>query len=95
MASSVRWLLLALPVLLVAFVTVALVTGGSVRPYAVARVWGGPTDGRHVSVRVEAVHVLVERAAVVEEPISEGNVLVELPAEPSARAFYRAVAARQ
>ena len=80
MASTVRWLLLALPVSMVAFVTLALVTGGAVRPYPVARVWGGPTDGRHVSVRVEALQVLVERAAVVESPITEGSVVVELSA---------------
>jgi len=80
MASPVRWLLLALPVVMVAFVTLALVTGGTVRPYAVARVWGGPTDARHVSVRIEALQVLVERAAVVETPITDGRVVVELHA---------------
>jgi hypothetical protein len=80
MSLSVRWLLLALPVALVAFVTLALVTGGTVRPYRVARVWGGPTDGRRVSVRVEGLEVLVERAAVVERPLSGGGVVVELHA---------------
>jgi hypothetical protein len=80
MSSPVRWLLLALPVALVAFVTVVLVMGGSARPYRVARVWGGPTDGRHVSLRVEAFEVVVDRASVQEIPISAGNVFVELRA---------------
>jgi hypothetical protein len=80
MAFPVRWLLFALPVATVAVVALALVTGGAVRPYAVARVWGGPTDARQVSVRVEALRVLVERAAVVETPITEGSVVVELHA---------------
>jgi len=80
MAFPLRWLLFALPVATVAFVALALVTGGAVRPYAVARVWGGPTDARHVSVRVEALRVLVERASVVEAPITDGSVVVELHA---------------
>src|SRR6187401_1055796 len=70
MSSPVRWLLLALPVALVVFVTVVLVTGGSARPYRVARVWGGPTDGKHVSLRVEAFEVVVDRASVQEIPMN-------------------------
>lgn len=80
MSSPVRWLLLALPVALVAFVTVVLVTGGSARPYRVARVWGGPTDGTHVSLRVEAFEVVAERANVQEIPINGGAVVIELHA---------------
>ena len=80
MSSPVRWLLLALPVALVAFVTVVLVTGGSARPYRVARVWGGPTDGTHLSLRAEAFEVVVDRASVHEMPINRGGVVVELHA---------------
>ena len=60
-----RWPLLALPVVTVVVVALALVTAAAPRPFRTARIWGGPTDGDRLSLRVEVVDVVESRGAVV------------------------------
>jgi hypothetical protein len=64
-----RWLLLALPVVTVAVVALALLTAAAPRPFRVARIWGGPTDGGRLSLRVEVVDAVETRGEAVEEPV--------------------------
>jgi hypothetical protein len=75
-----RWPLLALPVVTVAVVALALVTAAAPRPFRVARIWGGPTDGDRVSLRVELVEVVQSRGEVVEEPSPGATVSLRLDA---------------
>jgi hypothetical protein len=73
-----RWPLLALPVVTVAVVTLALLTAAAPRPFRCARVWGGPTDGKRLSLRVEVVDVVESRGEVVERaiPNEKASILV-------------------
>lgn len=89
MQTSVRSALYVLPVVTVAVVTLALVTGGAARPVRVARVWGGPTAGEHVSVRAELFDLLEDRGAVHETPARGGEVSLALRA-PGFEAVRRA-----
>jgi hypothetical protein len=87
MSPSLRWPLYVLPVTTVAVVALALVTGGAARPVRVARIWGGPTTGAHLSVRAEVFDVIEERGAVHEALVNGGQVVVQLhaPAFDAAR----------
>jgi hypothetical protein len=87
MSPSLRWPLYALPVVTVAVIALALVTGGAARPVRVARIWGGPTTGARVSLRAEVFDLIEERAAVHEAPVGGGRISVELhaPAFDAAR----------
>jgi hypothetical protein len=66
---TARWPLLALPVVTVAVVALALLTGAAPRPFRAARIWGGPTDSDRVALRVEIVEVVESRGEVVEQPV--------------------------
>ncbi len=72
--SSTRSLLYALPLLTVAVVSYALFVVGTTRPFAGARVFGGPTEGaQHLSLRVSAI----ESYRGIESPLDVTEVLVE------------------
>jgi hypothetical protein len=73
-----RWPLLALPVVTVAVVALALLTAATPRPFRVARIWGGPTDGSRVSLRVEVVDVVESGGEVVERAVPGDVVAVRL-----------------
>ena len=75
-----RFPLLALPVVTVAVVALALLTAAAPRPFRVARVWGGPTDGERVSLRVEVVDIVQSRGEVVEEPTPGATVSLRIGA---------------
>jgi hypothetical protein len=73
-----RWPLLALPVVTVAVVALALLTAAAPRPFRTARIWGGPTDGDRLSLRVEVVDVVESRGEVVERgvPAERASIVV-------------------
>jgi hypothetical protein len=71
-----RWPLLALPVLTVAVVALALLTAAAPRPFRAARIWGGPTDGARLSLRVEVVDVIESSGEVVERPLPDGKAVL-------------------
>jgi hypothetical protein len=74
---TARWPLLALPVVTVAVVALALLTAAP-RPFRTARIWGGPTDGDRVALRVEVVEVVESRGQVVERPVPDERAGVRL-----------------
>ena len=78
---TARWPLLALPVVTVAVVALALLTAAAPRPFRAARIWGGPTDGNRVALRVEIVDVVESRGEVVEEPVPDERALVRIWAQ--------------
>ncbi len=80
MQASVRSALYVLPVVTVAMVALALLTGGTARAVRVARVWGGPTTAERVSVRAELFDLLEDRGAVQETPVTAGEVSLALHA---------------
>jgi hypothetical protein len=64
-----------LPIVAVLAVALALLTAGSARPYRIARLWGGPTDGARLSFRVEVLDVREDRGGGFEErPVDHGTV---------------------
>jgi len=70
-----RLFVYGLPIVAVFAVALALVTAGSTRPYRVARLWGGPTDGSRVSFRVEVLDVREDRGGGFEErDVAGGSV---------------------
>jgi hypothetical protein len=73
-----RWPLLALPVLTVAVVALALLTASAPRPYRVARVWGGPTDGESMAMRVEVMDLVESRGEFAERPVVLEPALVRV-----------------
>lgn len=74
-----RLFLYGLPVVTVVIVALALVTAGGPRPYRVARLWGGPTDGVALSLRVEVFEMVGDRGGGVQErPVSGGVVRVHV-----------------
>jgi hypothetical protein len=73
-----RWPLLALPVLTVAVVALAILTAAAPRPYRVARVWGGPTDGETMAMRLEMTDLVESRGEVAERPVAAEPALVRL-----------------
>src|SRR5688572_23720434 len=75
---TARWPLLALPVVTVAVVALALVTAAAPRPFRAARIWGGPTDGDRVALRVEIVEVVESRGEVVEQPVPDERAAVRI-----------------
>jgi hypothetical protein len=80
MSPTLRWPLYVLPVATVLVVTLALVGAGASRPYRVARLWGGPTEGERQSVRAEVLDVVEDRGAVHEAPAPGGSVTLSLHA---------------
>lgn len=62
-----RLFVCALPIVAVFAVALALLTAGSARPYRVARLWGGPTDGQRLSFRIEVLDVREDRGGGFEE----------------------------
>jgi hypothetical protein len=79
--SSVRWPLYVLPVAVVVIVAFALVTAGSTLPYRAARVWGGPTDGERMSLRLEVFEVTEDLGGGrAENVVGRGKVAVQLRA---------------
>jgi hypothetical protein len=77
--SGRRLLLYGLPFVTVVIVALAMVTAGGPRPYRVARLWGGPTDGAALSLRVEVFEMVGDRAGgVAERPVSGGVVRVHV-----------------
>lgn len=77
--SGRRILLYGLPLVTVVIVALALVTAGAPRPYRVARLWGGPTDGAALSLRVEVFEMVEDRGGGVQErPLSGGTVRVHV-----------------
>jgi hypothetical protein len=75
----VRWPLYALPVVTLVVVALALVTAGSTRPYRVARVWGGPTEGARLGLRVETFDIREDLGGGFQEvPVSGGKAVVEV-----------------
>jgi hypothetical protein len=82
-----RWPLLALPVVTVAVVALALLTAAAPRPFRVARIWGGPTDGGRLSLRVEVVEAVEARGEKVERavPGEAASLRVEGPGFEGAR----------
>ena len=75
---TARWPLLALPVVTVVVVTLALLTGAAPRPFRTARVFGGPTGGDRLALRVEVVDVVESRGEVVERPVPGEKAVVRL-----------------
>src|SRR5262245_11629951 len=75
-----RWPLLALPVVTVAVVALALLTAAAPRPFRCARVWGGPTDGERLSLRVEVVDVVESRGEVMERPVPNEKASISVRA---------------
>src|SRR5262245_8487984 len=75
-----RWPLLALPVVTVAVVALALLTAAAPRPFRCARIWGGPTDGERLSLRVEVVDVVESRGEVVERAVPSEKASVSVRA---------------
>lgn len=76
-----RWLLFALPAATVAIVALSLLTAGLPRPARAALVFGGPTDGNVLAVRVEVVEVLQGTLGdVMEHPVTSGEVRVRVSA---------------
>jgi hypothetical protein len=74
-----RLLLYGLPLVTVVIVALAMVTAGGPRPYRVARLWGGPTDGAALSLRVEVFEMVGDRGGGVQErPVSGGAVRVHV-----------------
>lgn len=74
-----KLLLYGLPVVTVGIVALALVTAGGPRPYRVARLWGGPTDGAALSLRVEVFEMVGDRGGGMQEkPVSGGVVRVHV-----------------
>jgi hypothetical protein len=74
-----RLLLYGLPVITVVIVALALVTTGAPRPYRVARLWGGPTDGSALSLRVEVFEMVEDRGGGMQErQVSGGAVRVHV-----------------
>jgi hypothetical protein len=72
-----RWLLFALPAATVAIVALSLLTAGVPRPVRAALVFGGPTAGDSLAVRVEVVDVLQGTLGdVMEHPVASGEVRV-------------------
>jgi hypothetical protein len=85
-----RWLLFALPAATVAIVALSLLTAGVPRPARAALVFGGPTDGRTLALRVEVVDVLQGTLGdVLEHPVKSGEVRVHAStgSHESVRAF--------
>lgn len=85
-----RWLLFALPAATVAIVVLSLLTAGVPRPVRAALVFGGPTDGDSLAVRVEVVDVLQGTLGdVMEHPVGSGEVRVHAStgAHESVRGF--------
>jgi hypothetical protein len=85
-----RWLLFALPAATVAIVALSLLTAGLPRPARAALVFGGPTDGGELAVRVEVVEVVQGTLGdVMEHPVTSGEVRVLASAgtHESVRAF--------
>ncbi|HEX6271779.1 MAG TPA: hypothetical protein VFZ53_02010 [Polyangiaceae bacterium] len=82
-----RWPLLALPVATVAVVALALLTAAAPRPFRIARIWGGPTDGGRLSLRVEVVDAVEARGETVERPVpnAAASLRVEGPSFEGAR----------
>ncbi len=82
-----RWPLLALPIVTVAVVALALLTAAAPRPFRAARIWGGPTDGPRLSLRVEVVDVVESGGEVVERavPGEKGAVLIHVGRFEAAR----------
>jgi len=74
-----RLFVYGLPVVAVFAVALALLTAGSARPYRVARLWGGPTDGSRLSFRVEVLDVREDRGGGFEErSVPGGSVRVHV-----------------
>ena len=71
-----RWPLLALPVVTVAVVALALLTAAAPRPFRAARIWGGPTDGTRLSLRVEVVDVVESNGEIVERAVPGEKVVM-------------------
>jgi hypothetical protein len=77
--SGRKLLLYGLPFVTVVIVSLALVTAGGPRPYRVARLWGGPTDGAALSLRVEVFEMVGDRAGGTQEkPVAGGAVRVHV-----------------
>jgi hypothetical protein len=77
--SGRKLLLYGLPLVTVVIVALALVTAGGPRPYRVARLWGGPTDGAALSLRVEVFEMVGDRGGGMQEkPVSGGAVRVHV-----------------
>jgi hypothetical protein len=75
---TARWPLLALPVVTVAVVALALLTAAAPRPFRMARVFGGPTGGDRLALRVEVADVVESRGEVVERPVTGEKAAVRL-----------------
>lgn len=85
-----RWLLFALPAATVAIVALSLLTAGLPRPARAALVFGGPTDGAELALRVEVVEVVQGALGdVMEHPVTSGDVRVHASAgaHESVRSF--------
>jgi hypothetical protein len=77
--SGRKLLLYGLPFVTVVIVALAMVTAGGPRPYRVARLWGGPTDGATLSLRVEVFEMVGDRGGGMQErPVSGGAVRVHV-----------------
>jgi hypothetical protein len=73
-----RWPLLALPVVTVAVVALAVLTAAAPRPFRVGRVWGGPTDGGRLSLRVEIADVVESGGEALERAVAGETIAVRL-----------------
>jgi hypothetical protein len=77
--SGRKLLLYGLPFATVVIVALAMVTAGGPRPYRVARLWGGPTDGAALSFRVEVFEMVGDRGGGLQEhPVTSGAVRVHV-----------------
>jgi hypothetical protein len=73
--SGRKLLLYGLPLVTVVIVALAMVTAGGPRSYRVARLWGGPTDGAALSLRVEVFEMVGDRGGGMQElPVADGAV---------------------
>jgi hypothetical protein len=80
MSPSLRWPLFALPIVTVAVIALALVTGGAARPVRVALLWGGPTSGARVSLRAEVLDLIEERGDLHATAVTSGQATIKLHA---------------